>query len=183
MYARIHHSVYPHPSNTKHQTRQEDCRLPEYNYLSCRDWHQDGHCDPWFACPLHNCDGGDCLVPPALCGADPQEALRRNAGLAREAKIAFFDLADSKGNLSTPSDFNRMLFPPAYAAGARIHSNSWGVNIGGYLFDDSQIDRFAYEHQDMLVIYAGGNYGEQGFHSIGERTHVAWWCHVQPTHH
>ena len=60
-----------------------------------------------------------------------------------------------------------MLFPPAYHAGARVHSNSWGVNIGGYLFDDAQIDRFAYEHQDMLIIYAGGNYGEQGFHSIG----------------
>ena len=45
------------------------------------------------------------------------------------------------GNLSTPSDFHRMLFPPSYKAGARIHSNSWGINIGGYLFDDMKIDQ------------------------------------------
>lgn len=32
-------------------------------------------------------------------------------------------------------------------AGARIHSNSWGINIGGYLFDDMKIDEFAHEHQ------------------------------------
>jgi hypothetical protein len=101
------------------------------------------------------------------CNEDPHEALSLNVGMAREAKLAFFDIADEHGNLSTPSDFHRMLFPSAYAAGARIHSNSWGINIKGYLFDDMKIDQYAYEHQDFLIIYAAGNYGQDGFHSIG----------------
>ena len=142
-----------------------DCQLAEYDYQSCVDWQRDGHCDAWFACPMYGCDGGDCLL--AACNEDPEEALRLNQGIARDAKIAFFDVADAHGNLSTPSDFHRMLFPPAYDAGARIHSNSWGINVGGYLFDDMKIDQFAYEHQDFLIIYAAGNYGEDGFHSIG----------------
>ncbi|TFJ84083.1 hypothetical protein NSK_004556 [Nannochloropsis salina CCMP1776] len=141
------------------------CQLKEYGYVSCQDWLQDGHCDAWFACPLYGCDGGDCVG--LACNPNPEEALMANQGMAREAKIAFFDIADEHGNLSTPSDFHRMLFPPAYEAGARIHSNSWGINVGEYLFDAMKIDQYAYEHQDFLIIYAAGNYGEDGFHSIG----------------
>jgi len=142
-----------------------DCQLSEYNYVECEDWKGDGNCDAWFACPLHGCDEGDCVSE--ACYGNPEITLRQNRGMARDAKIAFFDIADAHGNLSTPSDFHRMLFPPAYEAGARIHSNSWGINVGGYLFDDMKIDQFAYEHQDFLIIYAAGNYGETGYHSIG----------------
>jgi len=37
-----------------------------------------------------------------------------------------FDFGDSNGGLLTPSDYNSMMYAPAYDAGARISCNSWG---------------------------------------------------------
>ena len=70
---------------------QAECRIAQFDYHSCGDWKRDGSCDTWFSCPMHGCDGGDCRLS---CNEDPDEALRLNAGMARDAKIAFFDIAD-----------------------------------------------------------------------------------------
>jgi len=37
-----------------------------------------------------------------------------------------FDFGDSNGALKTPSEYDSMMYAPAYNAGARIFSNSWG---------------------------------------------------------
>lgn len=57
------------------------------------------------------------------------------------------------------------LFEVAYAAGARIHVNSWGAPVfGQYDAQSRNVDAFAFTHRDALVIFAAGNSGqdEQG---------------------
>jgi serine protease AprX len=48
----------------------------------------------------------------------------------------------------------------AYAAGARIHNNSWGAfSFARYSGRSLDIDRFVADHPDMLVVIAAGNDG------------------------
>lgn len=48
-------------------------------------------------------------------------------GVARGAKLAFFDIGKSKDySLYVPSNLASELFLPLYDAGARVFSNSWG---------------------------------------------------------
>lgn len=88
-------------------------------------------------------------------------------GMAPAAKLAFFDIGvnDNAKTLIVPDDFEKSLFPFAKAAGARIHSNSWG---GGYLYDSYCIetDRFLYENSDFTVFFAAGNDGSHGAETI-----------------
>lgn len=60
------------------------------------------------------------------------------------------------------------LFDEAYTAGARIHTNSWGgpafngngQNIAGqYSQNGREVDKFSFEHPDMLILFAAGNSG------------------------
>ena len=37
-----------------------------------------------------------------------------------------FDFGDGSGALATVNDYDSMMYAPAYDAGARIFSNSWG---------------------------------------------------------
>ena len=60
------------------------------------------------------------------------------------------------------------LFREAYNAGARIHTNSWGgpartrtgQNIAGqYSKNGRGVDKFCFEHPDLLILFAAGNDG------------------------
>ena len=88
-------------------------------------------------------------------------------GMAPNAKLAFFDIGidNKQQDLTVPYDFSETLYPPAYQAGARIHTNSWG---GGYLYDSFTIttDQYLYEHDDFLAIYAAGNSGSSGSETV-----------------
>ena len=55
----------------------------------------------------------------------------------------------------------------AYEAGARIHTNSWGTDVNAYTTTSRDMDRYSYDHQDFLVLVAGGNSGDAGFYTIG----------------
>lgn len=53
------------------------------------------------------------------------------------------------------------LFTPAYAAGARIHTNSWGGGpLGAYTGNAREVDKFMWNHRDMLIHFSAGNEGE-----------------------
>ena len=83
-------------------------------------------------------------------------------GMASGSKIAFFDIAgEFSYGLSLPDDLAVTLFPPAYSAGARLHSNSWG---GGYFYDAycTEVDQYLYQHSDFLILFAAGNSGDYG---------------------
>ena len=55
------------------------------------------------------------------------------------------------------------LFQPAYDAGARIHSNSWGgEGFGFYYGDEYYMDLFVWNHQDFLPVFPVGNSANDG---------------------
>jgi serine protease AprX len=55
------------------------------------------------------------------------------------------------------------LFQPAYNAGARIHSNSWGSSVAGdYTEDSAAADAFTWNNPDMLITFSAGNEGIDG---------------------
>jgi uncharacterized protein (TIGR03437 family) len=52
------------------------------------------------------------------------------------------------------------LFADAYAAGARIHTNSWGAPVNGEYTDNSRhVDAFMWQNRDMLIVFSAGNSG------------------------
>jgi subtilisin family serine protease len=52
------------------------------------------------------------------------------------------------------------LFEQAYDDGVRVHSNSWGSpDRGRYSIYSEQVDRFMWDHKDMLLVFAAGNDG------------------------
>lgn len=63
-------------------------------------------------------------------------------------------------NLTVPPKLGDM-FTKAYAAGVRVHSNSWGAakNFGAYDSFANQVDEFMYNNPDMLILFAAGNSG------------------------
>ncbi|CAM9580899.1 unnamed protein product [Chrysoparadoxa australica] len=122
-----------------------------------------------FYCPAYNCDiKGNAAADP--CGTDVAETRAQGTGSAPDAQIAFFDANDptipdlpegSEGALALPEDLN-LAFNPAYDAGARIHSNSWGQIECFYDGFSLQVDAYAIEHPDLLLVFAAGNSGANG---------------------
>lgn len=52
------------------------------------------------------------------------------------------------------------VFLPPYNDGARIHSDSWGeVVSGAYTSLSQEADQFAWDHKEMLLLFAAGNEG------------------------
>lgn len=70
------------------------------------------------------------------------------------------------GLYGIPNDLSN-LFGPAYAAGVRIHTNSWGSrntaanpNVeGSYNAQSRQVDAYSADHRDALVLFSAGNNG------------------------
>ena len=84
-------------------------------------------------------------------------------GAAYDARLAFFDIGVPDADwLEIPRDLATGLFPRAYAVGARMYSNSWGASIGGNSEEMHQTDRWLWERQDFVVLYAAGNDGGNG---------------------
>ena len=81
-------------------------------------------------------------------------------GVAPGATLFFQSLLDANGGLDgLPIDLGD-LFEEAYAAGARIHNNSWGAETPAlYTINATEVDRFVARRRDMLVVIAAGNEG------------------------
>ncbi|GMH92511.1 hypothetical protein TrST_g7240 [Triparma strigata] len=80
-------------------------------------------------------------------------------GMAKDAKVAFYDIGQTGGGLNTPWDLAD-IFNKGYNIGARIHSASWGSNSNAYGYSDRDVDKFMYEHDDFLILVAAGNSGD-----------------------
>ena len=84
-------------------------------------------------------------------------------GIAPGAKLYFQSLLDAKGKLTGLPVNLGDLFEQAYAAGARIHNNSWGSKTPStYTPDSEEVDEFIHNRKDMLVVIAAGNAGVSG---------------------
>jgi hypothetical protein len=91
--------------------------------------------------------------------------------MAAASRIVFTDIQVSSDSLTIPDDLYSGIFADAYAAGARIHSNSWGcgrapedsvTKCNVYDSMAADIDRFSWEHEDFVVLVAAGNDGTAG---------------------
>jgi len=107
-----------------------------------------------------------------VAGAGPANVSYGN-GAASGAKIFFQDIENFLSNqlcfrsngclagLSTPTDLLN-LFTPAFNAGARVHSNSWGGQArGGYNIQSKAVDAFTSSNPTFLILFAAGNQGAQ----------------------
>ena len=82
------------------------------------------------------------------------------AGVAPEARLYFQSLLDASGGLGGLPVSLEDLFEPAFQAGARIHSNSWGAaTASAYTVDANDVDAYAAKRRDMLIVIAAGNEG------------------------
>lgn len=94
-----------------------------------------------------------------------------NDGIAKGAKVFFEDIGtegpSSRCTAPTnidillsyiPDDYEDM-FQPAYDAGARIHTNSWGSGNSDYDLEARMVDQYMWAHKDFLVIFSAGNDG------------------------
>ena len=83
------------------------------------------------------------------------------SGMAPGAKLMAYDFGDDDGYLDVPDDYYTQLFLPAYDAGAKISTNSWGSSAPFNYYDSSvqALDRFVYEKDDMVILVAAGNEG------------------------
>jgi len=81
-------------------------------------------------------------------------------GTAPKAKVFFQSLLDRDDGLGgLPFELGE-LFEEAYAAGARIHSNSWGAATeSSYRITSNEVDEYVRRRPDMLVVIAAGNEG------------------------
>ncbi|MCG8498944.1 MAG: S8 family serine peptidase, partial [Firmicutes bacterium] len=81
------------------------------------------------------------------------------SGMAPEAELVFQAAGNDSDYLYLPVNLSDV-FQPAYDLGAKIHTNSWGDSLSGaYTTDAREIDRFMWEHPDMLILFAAGNEG------------------------
>lgn len=79
-----------------------------------------------------------------------------------------FDIGNAGGELMIPVDLEQDMFAWAYAAGARVHSDSWGDAVvdNSYTDEALRVDRFMHQHQDFLIVMAAGNDGERGHATV-----------------
>ena len=100
---------------------------------------------------------------------EEEEWLASFDGLAKAARLAVYDFA-AQGVLVVPSDIIASYYEPLHlhtpGPHAAISSNSWGSPTGDYDHYCLDTDRFAHAHPTFLALFAAGNYGEEGFHSI-----------------
>ena len=109
-----------------------------------------------------------------ICGAAIGDG-KLSRGLYRapayEANLIIQSLMGESGEEIRPTNL-KDLFLQAYIdeegkKGARIHSNSWGDGrelgpggadfLGAYIEDCKVIDKFAFEHPDLVILFASGN--------------------------
>jgi serine protease AprX len=88
-------------------------------------------------------------------GAASNGAIR---GAAPKAMLFFQSLLDGQFGLGgLPVDLAD-LFEQAYAAGARIHNNSWGSATASlYTISSEEVDEFVSRRRDMLIVISAGN--------------------------
>jgi subtilisin family serine protease len=88
-------------------------------------------------------------------------------GHAEGAKIAFFDMSIDGSSIFYPTPIDSFVFRPAFLAGAKIHSNSWGSALNLYQEQEINVDSYHLEEDQFLALFAAGNEGDAGYFSVG----------------
>ena len=104
-------------------------------------------------------DNYEHLATRTTAGHDPQD------GMAPGAQIVFQDIGDSGGTLiglfAVPM-YN--LLKQAYDTGVRVHNNSYGSAAITVIYDSDSAssDAACWEMNDLVVVFAAGNSGQDG---------------------
>jgi serine protease AprX len=106
-------------------------------------------------------DGHGTFVAGCAGGDGSASTNHTTRGVAHKAEFVLQAVMDAQGGMSGLEKPDlRYLFDLARAEGARIHNNSWGVaNDARYLARAQEVDEWAYEHPDMLIVFSAGNSG------------------------
>lgn len=117
--------------------------------------------------PAYNYDHGTWCAGSSLgkCNLTGTEATEYD-GLAHNAKLAVFDV-DAQDNFLNVPDLYNIALPPAYSAGAKVSTNSWGTpGINTYTSKALDVDQYMNENTDFLFVVAAGNEGRSGYTSV-----------------
>lgn len=118
----------------------------------------DGPCASYHGTHVCGSLAGDNHATPSSPSSGGHDA---GDGMAPNAKLFFqgAGATTSQCLVGLANDW-QLIFQQAYNAGARIHSNSWGSDVGGaYDGDARAADIFSYGHEDFLLFFAAGNAG------------------------
>ncbi|MBN2209197.1 MAG: S8 family serine peptidase [Candidatus Coatesbacteria bacterium] len=135
--------------NSNVNTRQRKI-IAYYDYTGEAGWDEDGH-------------GTHIAGTLAGDNSASMEEYDENDGIAYRAKLVVQDIGDKDSLSSIPFGLDSY-FRQAYNAGARIHSNSWGTQVGtpddnSYSFRSRDVDDFMWDYPDFLIFFANGNDG------------------------
>ncbi|WEW56174.1 hypothetical protein PRK78_001611 [Emydomyces testavorans] len=88
----------------------------------------------------------------------------RIRGVAVKSSLVVQSVLDSYGDLGgIPDDLTDLFIQPYDGDGARIHTNSWGTRSIfeqlPYDAGSTEIDKFVWDHPDMVILFAAGNGG------------------------
>lgn len=91
-------------------------------------------------------------------------------GIAPRARLFFQSLLDNKGRLGGLPFRLANLFNDAYAAGVRVHNNSWGATaMAAYRINSLEVDEYVFGQKDMLIVFSAGNDGSAADPLLGIR--------------
>lgn len=84
------------------------------------------------------------------------------------ARVLVFDVhaGDEEGELEVPPLIGPLL-EAAYEAGSRVFTNSWGEDVNYYSTYAWELDQFMWRHPDAVVLVANGNWGDEGWGTVG----------------
>lgn len=111
---------------------------------------------------LDDADGHGTHVAGTLAGdAGTWGARDGSDGVAYGARLAVCD-AMRGASFQLLADYAGY-WQPAYDAGARVHSNSWGTSMtASYSLAARQHDAYAWTHRDLVILRSMGNAGPDG---------------------
>jgi subtilisin family serine protease len=99
-------------------------------------------------------------VAGSLLGTGAASTSNQYRGVAPAAFLVFQCVGDATGAFSGMPDDLHDLFLQADAAGAAVHSHSWGTPLdSAYDVDALSADEFSYDHPTSLLVFAAGNAG------------------------
>ncbi|MGW3321349.1 S8 family serine peptidase [Streptomyces virginiae] len=106
-------------------------------------------------------DGHGTHVAGSVLGDATSATMGAVTGTAPKAKLILQSLLDDFGGLRGVPPNLRDLFEPAFQAGARIHTNSWGPKDPSLPYDSRafEADKMVWDHKDFVICIAAGNSG------------------------
>lgn len=81
-------------------------------------------------------------------------------GMAYNATLVFQSILDNNNDIGGLNVGINQIYLDSYNQGARIQSDSWGSKVSGaYDSYSVDVDTFAWNHKDFVILFAAGNYG------------------------